>query len=75
MCRGFKEIVGRREGGVENGKRGETNQIGKINQEKIYYAICHKNGYVFLERQRVRRVGCPTVRELNSSVHSRTTQE
>lgn len=39
MCGGFKEIIGRRERRVENGKGGETNQTGKINQEKKYYAL------------------------------------
>lgn len=56
-------------------REGKQTKLAKLIKKKIYYAICHKNGYVFLERQRVRRVGCPTVKELNSSVHSRTTQE
>lgn len=56
-------------------REGKQTELAKLIKKKKYYAICHKNRYVFLELQRVRRVGCPTVKELNSSVHARTTQE
>lgn len=55
-------------------REGKQTKPAKLIKKKNIM-LCHKNGYIFLELQRVCRVGCPMAKELNSSVHARTTQE